>query len=186
MLTKVQFSPVILPLRPHPSILLTWKCPFLRLLLTRLLCLLSLTYFMRQYSTVHEPGGAQQSCNRWFKSSLQSPPRESSGLWPVTICIRLERPRGVRGADLSYTFYDFVLAQGVNTTLAPIMQRYLTSFAESLSPNAIDLPCFPPARPEMMVQNLGSTFIGSVQGILSCTIGVVSGKMRHIGGDIWN
>lgn len=71
-------------------------------------------------------------------------------------------PPPVHGADLSYTFYDFGNVTGVNSTLAEIMQSYLTRFAETGNPNAPGLPTFRPARPGLTVQNLGVDFVGPV------------------------
>ena len=73
-------------------------------------------------------------------------------------------PPAVHGADLAYTFYDFGPVTGVNTTVAEIMQRYITRFAEVGSPNAPTLPFFPPARlaSGRAVQNLGSDFVGAM------------------------
>lgn len=64
------------------------------------------------------------------------------------------------GADVPYTFYDFGPVSGVNTTVAEIMQGYLTRFAETGQPNDPTLPFFSPARPGLRVQNLGSDFVG--------------------------
>lgn len=60
-----------------------------------------------------------------------------------------------------YTFYDFGPAPGINTTVAEIMQGYLTRFAETGQPNHPSLPFFNPARgPKLTVQNLGNDFVG--------------------------
>ena len=69
-------------------------------------------------------------------------------------------PPAVHGADLPYTFYDFGPVPGVNTTVAEIMQGYITRFTETGQPNAPTLPFFTPARPGLTVQNLGSDFVG--------------------------
>ena len=79
---------------------------------------------------------------------------------PTTYAYEWSVPPGVHGADLSYTFYDFEPVPGVNTTVAEIMQGYLTRFAETGQPNYPVLPFFNPARPGLTVQNLGSDFIG--------------------------
>ena len=69
-------------------------------------------------------------------------------------------PPAVHGADVVYTFYDFGSVSGVNTTLAEIMQGYLTRFAETGQPNHPSLPFFGPTGPRLTVQNLGSDFVG--------------------------
>lgn len=81
-------------------------------------------------------------------------------------------PPAVHGADLSYTFYDFGQVEGVNTvntTVAELLQRYITRFAETGQPNGPGLPFFPPAEAKtgpgltLTVQNLGSNFVRPVQ-----------------------
>ncbi len=79
---------------------------------------------------------------------------------PMTYAYEFSVPPAVHGVDLSYTFYDFGNVPGVNTTVAEIMQGYLTRFAETGQPNAPTLPFFTPARPGLTVQNLGSDFVG--------------------------
>lgn len=87
---------------------------------------------------------------------------QASGL-SQTYAYVFSAPPAVHGADLPYTFYDTGATASINVTLAEIMQRYITQFAETGSPNAPDLPKFPSAKPRPVVQNLGSDFIGPVQ-----------------------
>ena len=82
---------------------------------------------------------------------------------PATYAYEYSVPPAVHGADLTYTFYDFGPVAGVNTTLAEIMQGYLTRFAETGQPNAPTLPSFPSARPGPTVQNLGIDFVGPMR-----------------------
>ena len=77
-----------------------------------------------------------------------------------TYAYEFSAPPAVHGTDVAYTFYDFGPAPGVNTTLAEIMQGYLTRFVETGQPNAPTLPIFHPARPGLTVQNLGNDFVG--------------------------
>ena len=79
---------------------------------------------------------------------------------PETYAYEFSVPPAVHGADLPYTFYDFGAVAGVNSTVADIMQRYLTRFAETGQPDGPTLPLFPPSRPGLTVQNLGSNFVG--------------------------
>ncbi|KAL8720942.1 MAG: hypothetical protein Q9225_002269 [Loekoesia sp. 1 TL-2023] len=82
---------------------------------------------------------------------------------PQTYAYVFSGPPALHGDDLVYTFYDSGPASGINTTVAEIMQRYITQFAETGDPNAPDLPQFPAARPTATVQNLGSDFVGPSQ-----------------------
>lgn len=79
---------------------------------------------------------------------------------PPTYAYVFSVPPAVHGADLAYTFYDFGDIPGINTTLAVIMQDYISRFAETGQPNAPSLPFFPPARPGTTVQNLGNEGVG--------------------------
>lgn len=80
---------------------------------------------------------------------------------PATYAYQFSVPPAVHGADLSYTFYDDGSA-GVNTTVAMILQQYITQFAATGSPNAPGLPYFLPAT-GLGVQNLGNNFVGPMQ-----------------------
>lgn len=84
---------------------------------------------------------------------------------PATYAYEFSVSSAVHGADLAYTFYDFGSVDGVNTTVATILQQYITRFAATGSPNGRGLPYFPPASspPGMMVQNLGGNFVGPMQ-----------------------
>ena len=82
---------------------------------------------------------------------------------PQTYAYEFSVPPAVHGADLSYTFYDFGSVDGVNTTVAVILQQYIAQFAATASPNGHGLPYFPPASSGLTVQNLGSDFIGQMQ-----------------------
>ena len=79
---------------------------------------------------------------------------------PGTYAYEFSVPPAIHGADVAYTFYDFGPVSGVNTTVAEIMQGYLTRFAETGQPNHPMLPFFGRARPGLTVQNLGSDFVG--------------------------
>ena len=85
---------------------------------------------------------------------------------PATYAYEFSVPPAIHGADVAYTFYDFdtvVPVVVINATLAAIMQGYLTRFAETGQPNAPSLPFFQPARPGLMVQNLGNGFVGPMR-----------------------
>ncbi|KAM0803852.1 Alpha/Beta hydrolase protein [Usnea florida] len=71
-------------------------------------------------------------------------------------------PPSTHAEDLSYLFYDNGTAAMVsNTTLAVLLQRYITRFAETGSPNAPDLPPFA-TNENQIVQNLNSSYIGPI------------------------
>lgn len=76
-----------------------------------------------------------------------------------TYTYKFSVPSAIYGADVVYTFYDFGPVPDVNTTVAEIMQGYLTRFAETGQPNDPTLPFFSPARPGLTVQNLESDFM---------------------------
>ena len=82
---------------------------------------------------------------------------------PTTYAYRYSATPAAHGADVRYTFYDFGPVAGINTTLAKIMQGYLTRFAETGQPNALILPPFTPARSGSRVQNLGADFVGPIR-----------------------
>lgn len=88
---------------------------------------------------------------------------DQASFLPTTYAYEYTAPPAVHGVDPMYTFYDFGPVAGVNTTLAEIMQGYLTRFAETGQPNAPILPSFPPARPGLVVQNLGTDFVGPIR-----------------------
>ena len=81
---------------------------------------------------------------------------------PTTYSYQFSGPPAVHGADLPFTFFDSAPAPGVDTTVAELLQRYITRFAETGQPNAPGLPPFPAARPGSTVQNLGSAFVGPI------------------------
>ena len=71
-------------------------------------------------------------------------------------------PPSTHAEDTSYIFYDNGTAPMVsNTTLAVLLQRYITRFAETGSPNAPDLPPFV-TNENHIVQNLNSSYIGPI------------------------
>ena len=88
---------------------------------------------------------------------------DQASFLPSTYAYEFSVPPAVHGADLSYTFYDFASVAGVNTTVAEILQGYITRFTETGQPNAPTLPSFTSARPGLTVQNLGSDFVGPMQ-----------------------
>jgi cholinesterase len=103
-------------------------------------------------------GDAVQVCNTRYMNQ--------AAFLPATYAYQFSVPPAVHGADLSYTFYDFgspVDDDGVNTTVAMILQHYITQFAATGSPNAHKLLYFPPATGGLEVQNLGSDFVGPTQ-----------------------
>lgn len=87
---------------------------------------------------------------------------DTASFIPHTYAYVFSVPPALHGADLSYTFYDFGAVDGVNTTLAVIMQHYITQFAITGSPNGYGLPHFAPAT-GLTIQNLGSDFVGPIQ-----------------------
>ncbi|KUL86015.1 hypothetical protein ZTR_06467 [Talaromyces verruculosus] len=123
---------------------------------------------------------AAQVCNTRYMN--QAP------FLPATYAYQFSMPPALHGADLSYTFYDFGSAvdgyddDGVNATVAMILQRYITQFAATGSPNAPELPYFPPTTGGLAVQNLGSDFVGPCRTSLesrSYLSGVVTGSKHH-------
>jgi carboxylesterase type B len=107
-------------------------------------------------------GDAVQVCNTRYMNQ--------AAFLPATYAYKFSVPPAVHGADLSYTFYDFGSAadddnngDGVNATVAMILQHYITQFAATGSPNAHELPYFRPATGGLGVQNLGSDFVGPMQ-----------------------
>lgn len=85
---------------------------------------------------------------------------DQASFTPTTYAYEFSVPPALHGTDVPYTFYDFGPVPGVNTTVAEILQGYLTRFAETGQPNGPTLPSFGPARPGVTVQNLGSDFVG--------------------------
>ena len=72
-------------------------------------------------------------------------------------------PPATHAADTTYVFYDNGTAPMVsNATLAILLQRYITRFAETGSPNGPGLPPFVMNK-NGVVQNLNSSYIGPVQ-----------------------
>jgi carboxylesterase type B len=69
-------------------------------------------------------------------------------------------PPAVHGADLSYTFYESGDVPGVNSTVAVILQKYITNFAQTGNPNSANLPVFPPTQNGQVLQNIGIHSIG--------------------------
>ena len=71
-------------------------------------------------------------------------------------------PPSTHAEDTAYVFYDSGTAPMVsNTTLADLLQRYLTRFAETGIPSGTGLPAFVP-NDNGVVQNINSTYIGPV------------------------
>lgn len=95
-------------------------------------------------------------CNTYFIDKIYEPSKASFGY-------QFSVPPSWHGFDLKYTFMDPKSPEaGVNTTLAVIMQRYLTSFAATGSPNPVEgssIPEFTIAR-GLVVQNLNNTLLG--------------------------
>lgn len=85
---------------------------------------------------------------------------DQASFLPRTYAYEFSVSPALHGADLPYTFYDFGPVLGINTTVAEILQGYITRFAETGQPHALTLPFFPPARPGLTVQHLGSDFVG--------------------------
>lgn len=71
-------------------------------------------------------------------------------------------PPALHGQDIAYTYYDGPSAAVENSTLAQIMQRYFTNFAETGSPNGPGVPFFPAYGKEQTALNLNRTFIGTL------------------------
>lgn len=71
-------------------------------------------------------------------------------------------PPGFHAEDTSYVFYDSGADPGVNITLAVLLQRYITRFADTGNPNGPGLPKFVTSSDEI-VQNLNSSYIGPIQ-----------------------
>ena len=72
-------------------------------------------------------------------------------------------PPGTHAEDTPYIFYDSGTAPMVmNTTLADLLQRYITCFVGTGSPNGPDLPPFV-MNYNGIVQNLNSSYIGPVK-----------------------
>lgn len=83
---------------------------------------------------------------------------------PPTYAYEFSVPPALHGDDVAYTFYDFEpIVPGFNTTVAEILQGYITRFAETGQPNAPGLPFFHPAEPGIEVQNLGNDFVGPME-----------------------
>ena len=72
-------------------------------------------------------------------------------------------PPSTHAEDTSYVFYDNGTAPMVsNITLAALLQRYITRFAETGTPNGPGLPPFVKNN-NGIVQNLNSSYIGPVE-----------------------
>ncbi len=71
-------------------------------------------------------------------------------------------PPGLHAEDTSYIFYDSGADPGVNTTLAALLQRYITRFAEVGTPNGPGLPGFVTNR-NFTVQNFNDSYIGPIR-----------------------
>lgn len=65
---------------------------------------------------------------------------------------------GLHGQDVAYTFFN-ELSPAINTTVAMMLQRYITRFVTSGSPNGPDLPNFPPYGTNKSVLALGSASV---------------------------
>jgi len=85
---------------------------------------------------------------------------DQASFLPTTYAYEFSTPPAMHAAELPYTFYDLEPVPGINTTVAEILQGYITRFAEIGQPYASTLPFFPPTRPGLTVQNLGSDFVG--------------------------
>ena len=71
-------------------------------------------------------------------------------------------PPGFHAEDTSYVFYNSGDDPGLNTTLALLLQRYITRFVEAGTPNGPGLPEFVLQR-DTIVQNLNSSYVGPIQ-----------------------
>lgn len=72
-------------------------------------------------------------------------------------------PPSLHGQDILYTYYNGPNYPSVqNNTLAQIMQRYFTTFAETGNPNGLGLPHFPTYGNDHTCLNLNLTFIGTL------------------------
>jgi cholinesterase len=76
-------------------------------------------------------------------------------------------PPGVHGEDIAYTFFNgdvTTLDDGlpVNATVATALQKYITNFAMTGSPNGVDVPFFPEYQSNSTVVELGITGIGAL------------------------
>lgn len=71
-------------------------------------------------------------------------------------------PPGFHAEDTSYIFFNSGADPGLNTTLAQLLQRYITQFAEAGTPNGPGLPNFVTNRGSV-VQNLNSSYVGPIQ-----------------------
>lgn len=68
----------------------------------------------------------------------------------------------LHGDDIAHTYYDGPSPAVQNDTLAVIMQRYFSTFAETGSPNGPGLPYFPQYGANTMCQDLNLTFISQI------------------------
>jgi carboxylesterase type B len=81
---------------------------------------------------------------------------------PTTYAYEFSVSQAVHGADLAYIFYDSGAVDAINTTVATILQQYITRFAATGSPNGRGVPHFQPSS-GLVVQNLGNDFVGPMQ-----------------------
>lgn len=88
-----------------------------------------------------------------------------AGFQKPTYAYEFTVPPGLHGADLPFTFYDFGDVEGVDSTIATTLQKYLTNFALTSDPNTPGLlPSAPYDQNKNMVQNIGP---GDVAPILN-------------------
>jgi carboxylesterase type B len=73
-------------------------------------------------------------------------------------------PPSLHGDDIPYTYYNSPNSAAVkNDTLAQIMQRYFTRFAEVGDPNAPGVPFFPVYGENQTCLNLNLTSVGTIK-----------------------
>jgi cholinesterase len=73
-------------------------------------------------------------------------------------------PPSLHGQDIAYTYFNGPNPSVQNNTLAQIMQRYFTNFAQTGDPNGpAKVPHFPTYGPRQTCLNLNLTNIGTVR-----------------------
>jgi carboxylesterase type B len=77
---------------------------------------------------------------------------------------RFEVPPALHGEDVMYTYYDGVVANGVNVPVAKTLQGYITNFVKYGDPNGPGLPFFPRQGDNATMMGLNITT--SVAGVV--------------------